>query len=170
MLLPNHVPHIPHLADWRMLIAASGVFPISLANLPLHQWHEIQRHDFTSWQNGIQSHLARNPIFSDYAMRPPGAPAEFGDPSVNLRYTLDDHWRVQMGGKHKEGAAPEIHAVCQELRDSAEFSGAGFSSGDEEIDRIADADDETGGPTQWLQWCVSHHIEFVVEQLLPDGA
>jgi hypothetical protein len=170
MLLPNHAPLVPHLPDWRVFIAASGVFPISLANLPLHEWHEIPRHDFTSWQTGVQAHLERNPIFSDYAMRPPGAPAEFGSPSVNLRYALDDHWRVQMGGKHKEGAAPEIHDMCQELRDSEEFSGTDFSSGDEEIDRIADADDETGGPTQWLQWCVSHHIEYVVEQISPAGA
>lgn len=170
MLLPTHVPLIPHLAEWRRFIAASGVFPISLANLPLHQWHELPRHDFASWQTGLAAHLGRNPTFSDYTMRPPGAPADFGDPSVNLRYALEDHWRVQMGGKHKEGAAPEIHAMCSQLRDSPEYSGENFSSGDEEIDRIADADDETGGPTQWLQWCVSHHIEFVVEQLSPDGA
>lgn len=170
MLLPTHIPLIPHLADWRRLVAASGVFPMSLASLPLHQWHELPRHDWASWQNGIASPLGRKPTFSDYTMRPPGAPAEFGEPSVNLRYTLDDHWRVQMGGKHKQGAAPEIHDMCSQLRDSAEYSGADFSSGDEQIDRIADAVDETGGPTQWLQWCVSHHIEFVVEQLAPDGA
>jgi Beta protein len=170
MLLANHVPNIPHLGDWQRFIAASGVFPESLANLPLHQWHEIARYDFTSWQNGVQGGLQRKPIFADYTMRPPGAPADFGAPSVNLRYTLDDHWRVQMGGKHKEGAAPEIHAMCEELRDSAEYSGEDFSKGDEEIDRIADDPEETGGPTQWLQWCVSHHIEFVVQQLSHNGA
>jgi len=103
-------------------------------------------------------------------MRPPGAPADFGDPRVNLRYTLEDHWRVQVGGKHKEGAAPEIHAMCDQLRETAEYFGEGFSRGDEEIDRIADDPEETGGPTQWLQWCVSHHIESVVQQLWHDGA
>jgi hypothetical protein len=170
MLLANHVPNVPHLAVWRRFIAASGVFPVSLANLPLHQWHEIPRHDVTSWQNGIQGNLDRSPIFSDYTMRPPGAPADFGDPRVNLRYTLDDHWRVQVGGKHKEGAAPEIHEMCDQLRETPEYSGEDFSGGDEEIDRIADNPEETGGPTQWLQWCVSHHIEFVVQQLSHDGA
>jgi len=103
-------------------------------------------------------------------MRPPGAPADFGEPSVNLRYALDDHWLVQVGGKHKAGAAPEIHAMCGELVAKPEYSGADFSAGDEAIGRIAEVDDETGGPTQWLQWCVSHHIEFVVEQLSPDAA
>lgn len=170
MLLHNHVPQVPNLADWRTFIAASGVFPVSLANLPLHQWHEIPRHDFTSWNKAVQAGLTRAPVFSDYVMRPPGSPADFGDPRVNLRYATDDHWRVQLGGKHKEGAAPEIHAICDELRSSPAYSGPDFTSGDEEIDRIADAEDETGGPTQWLQWCVSHHLEFVVEQISSDGA
>jgi hypothetical protein len=102
-------------------------------------------------------------------MRPPGAPADFGDPRVNLRYAVEDHWLVKLGGKHKEGAAPEIHAICDELRSYPGYSGPAFSSGDAEIDRIADTEDETGGPTQWLQWCVSHHLEFVVEQISSSG-
>jgi hypothetical protein len=170
MALTVDVPKIPHLAQWRLFIAASGVFPVTLASLPLHQWHEIPRHDWSSWQNGIETGIDRNPICSDYTMRPPGPPADFGEPSVNLRYALDDHWLVQMGGKHKDGAAPEIHAMCSELIANPQYSGVDFSAGDEEIDRIADEPEDTGGPTQWLQWCVSHHIEYVVEQLSPDGA
>jgi hypothetical protein len=170
MLLQNHVPLMSNLPDWRMFVAASGVFPMSLTSLPSHQWNEIARHDFTSWRNAVQAGLARDPVFSDYTMRPPGAPADFGEPSVNLRYTLDDHWRVKQGGKHKEGCAPEIRPMCDELRNYADFSGVDFSAGDQEIDRIADSEDETGGPTQWLQWCVSHHLEFAVEQILSGGA
>jgi hypothetical protein len=170
MALANNVQNIPHLADWRLFIAASGVFPVSLANLPLHQWNEIPRYDWSSWQNAIENGLQRDPIFSDYTMRPPGAPADFGAPSVNLRYALEDHWRVQMGGKFRDGAAPEIHTMCAQLVASQEYSGAEFSAGDEEIDRVSDDEEGPGGPTQWLQWCVSHHIEFVVEQLVPDGA
>jgi len=170
MTLANHVPNIPHLADWRLFIAASGVFPVSLVSLPLHQWTEIPRYDWASWQNAVEHGLQRDPIFSDYTMRPPGAPADFGAPSVNLRYTLEDHWRVQMGGRFSEGASPQIHAMCAQLVASPEYSGVEFSTGDEEIDRVSDDDEGPGGPTQWLQWCVSHHIEFVVEQLEHDGA
>lgn len=103
-------------------------------------------------------------------MRPPGPPADFGEPSVNLRYALEDHWLVQMGGKHKDGAAPEMHAMCGELIANADYSGVEFSTGDQEINRTADEDEGPGGPTQWLQWCVSHHMEFVVQQISPDGA
>lgn len=170
MALEAHVPDVPHIAEWRSFIAASGVFPRSLVHLPLHEWHSLSRHDWSSWQTGIGANLAREPIYSDYTMRAPGPPAEYGDPSVNLRYALEDIWLVQMGGKHKHGAAPEMHAMCSELVEMDQYSGADFSAGDEEIDRVADDDEGPGGPTQWLQWCVSHHIEFVVQQISPAGA
>jgi hypothetical protein len=72
-----------------------------------------------------------------------------------------------MGGKHQEGAAPEMHDMCQQLIEIDEYSGPDFSRGDELISLVADEDsgEGPGGPTQWLQWCVSHHIEFVVSQL-----
>jgi len=170
MSLTTDVVRIPHVSDWRLFIATSGVFPKSLTFLPLHQWHPLPRHDWQSWQSGIAGAIRRKPIYSDYTMRPPGPPADFGEPSVNLRYTLDDHWLVQMGGKHKDGAAPEMHVMCSQLVANSDYSGEDFSAGDEEIDRVTDETEGPGGPTQWLQWCVSHHMEFVVGQLSPDGA
>jgi hypothetical protein len=167
MTLTVDIAKIPHVSEWRLFIAASGVFPKSLMHLPLHQWHPLPRHDWASWQAGIATTIRRKPIYADYTMRPPGPPADFGEPSVNLRYASEEHWLVQMGGKHKHGAAPEMHAMCSQLIARPEYSGVGFSTGDEEIDRVADEDEGPGGPTQWLQWCVSHHMEFVVQQLSP---
>lgn len=164
------VVRIPHISDWRLFIAASGVFPKSLTSLPHHTWQQLPRYDWQSWQTGIAATIRRKPIYSDYTMRPPGPPADFGEPSVNLRYALDDHWLVQMGGKHKDGAAPEMHAMCSQLIANPDFCGIDFSQGDEEIDRVSDPAEGPGGPTQWLQWCVSHHMEFVVGQLLPAVA
>jgi hypothetical protein len=169
MTLQDDIPHVPNLLDWRSFIASSGSFPKSLATLPLHEWHELPRHDWQSWQGGINSGIKRNPIFSDYTMRAPGAPADFGEPRVNLRYAHDDLWLVQQGGKHKDGAAVEMHAMATDLVSRPEFLGADFSRGDEEIDRVRDEEEGPGGPTQWLQWCMNHHLEYVVQQLSPDG-
>jgi hypothetical protein len=165
MSLPTDVPNVPHLKDWRSFIAASGVFPRSLTTIPLHTWQHIPRTDWTSWESGVAAGISRKPIYSDYAMRAPGAPAEFGAPSVNLRYALDETWLVQMGGKHADGAAPEMHAMCAEIVAHAEYAGKEFSAGDAEISRVTDETEGPGGPTQWLEWCVSHHLEFVVDQL-----
>jgi hypothetical protein len=157
-------------AGMRWVFEHLPFFGVQTNKASMQKASQIPRYDWSSWHNAIGHGLQRDPIFSDYTMRPPGAPAEFGAPSVNLRYALEDHWRVQMGGRFRDGAAPEIHAMCAQLVASPEYSGEEFSTGDEEIDRVSDDDEGTGGPTQWLQWCVSHHIEFVVEQLVPDGA
>jgi hypothetical protein len=170
MALATDVQQVPHLDQWRSFITSSGVFPKTLTHIPLHTWQDIQRNDWISWSVGVEGKLARKPIYSDYAMRAPGPPAEFGAPSVNLRYALDTRWLVHIGGKFAEGAAPEMHTMCDQLIARPEFCGSEFSAGDEEISRVADPDEGPGGPTQWLQWCLSHHIEFVVSQLSQSAA
>jgi hypothetical protein len=158
---------IPHLAEWRRLIAASGSFPRSLSTLPLHTWHPVQRTDWQTYLAGLTASLSRKPIYADYTTRDTGAPADFGEPSVNLRYATNDIWQVQVGGKVKHGASGEIYDICSELVSANYFDGQDFSRGDSEIARVAehDPEDGTGNPTQWIQWCVNHHIEKVVEQL-----
>jgi hypothetical protein len=160
-------PFIPHLSEWRRLIAASGTFPRSLAALPLHTWHPVPRTCWQTYLAGVEQPLSRKPIYADYTIRDTGAPPDFGEPSVNLRYATDDVWQVQVGGKVKDGASGEIYNVCAELVSSPHFDGQDFSSGDSEIASVADPDpdDGPGNATQWLQWCVNHHIEKVVQQL-----
>lgn len=41
-----------------------------------------------------------------------------------------------------------------------------FSAGDHDISRIATSRDSTGNATQWVSWCMSHHFESVVDQIL----
>jgi hypothetical protein len=165
MSLGRDARRVPRMGEWRRLVAASGAFPSSLAGLTLHEWHGLPRHDWLSWRDGIAGDLPRRPVYADYAMRDPGAPADFGSPSVNVRYATDTAWLVQVGGKVKDGASPEMHALCRALVERPEFTGVDFSAGDAELARVADADEGPGNSTQWLQWCVNHHLEFTVRQL-----
>jgi Beta protein len=159
--------HIPYISEWRRLIAASGTFPRSLATMPLHVWHPIPRTCLRTYLAGISANLSRKPVYSDYTIRDTGAPPDFGEASVNLRYATNDVWQVQLGGKVKDGASGEIHGVCAELVSGPYFDGQDFSSGDSEIARVADPGPDVGpgNSTQWLQWCVNHHIEKVVGQV-----
>jgi hypothetical protein len=166
MDLSGDLVRIPHIDDWRLLISASGVFPKTLTGYQPNSWHQIPRNDWTSWQTGITAAgTGRKPVYSDYTTRPPGPPADFGDPSVNVRYTTDSTWLFQIGGKFKEGAAPEMHELCRRLVARAEFRGPDFSAGDEAFDRVTDDHEGPGAPTQWVQWAASHHIEFAFEQV-----
>ena len=165
MSLHEEVASIAHLSEWRRFIAASGVFPRSVADMTLTMWQNVERSDWTSWQEGIASRLPRDPVYGDYVTRAPGAPAGGGNPPVHLRYTADDVWAVRVDGRHQDGDAVEMHNICESLIEQPFFRGAEFSAGDMEIVRTANPDEGPGGPMQWLQWCVSHHLEQVVDQL-----
>jgi hypothetical protein len=58
-----------------------------------------------------------------------------------------------------------MHVICRDLVSRAEYSGAEFSAGDMLIYETAQAERGPGNATQWLQWCINHHIEFTVAQL-----
>jgi hypothetical protein len=165
MTLEQDLDSVPDLHEWRRLIASSGVFPRSISSFPIGEWEAVQRTDWNSWSRGIASGLPRDPIYGDYVTRAPGAPAEGGNPPVHLRYACDETWAVRVDGRHQQGDAPEMHAICQSLIEQPFFRGELFSAGDMEIVRTANPDDGPGGPMQWLQWCISHHIEQVVDQL-----
>ena len=132
----------------------------------MHTWTAIPRYCWRTYIDPVTAGgLPREPVFSDYAMRDPGQPPDFGAPSVNLRYTIDRDWLAQIGGKVNEGASDEIHAMCQQLIARVEYAGAAFSDGDAEIARVANPAEGPGNSTQWLQWCTNHHLEMVASQL-----
>lgn len=166
MRLTDDLPRIPRLTDWKTLTAAAGFFPRSLIDYAQGAWHSLPRTDWTTWETPvIGGELTRRPAFGDYTVRDSGAPASFGDPVVNVRYTAARQWLVRVGGKHKAGAAPQIKGICRDLIDRPEYSGQAFSAGDGEIYTTAQPATPHGGPTQWIQWAVSHHLVFVTQQI-----
>jgi hypothetical protein len=171
MHLATDLPRVPRLDQWQTVTAGAGVFPRSLSSFSLGPWHHIERGDWASWLQGLTgAALPRRPAFSDYTMRDPGAPAEFGAPSVNLRYAKSPHWLVRVGGRVNTGSSGQMHRVCQSLVARPDFDGPQFSAGDQAIALTAAGGPGTngpgpGGPTQWLQWCMNHHIEFTVHDI-----
>lgn len=85
---------------------------------------------------------------------------------MTMRYTVASDWLVYHSGTLQKGHARRMHAICADLVSKKEFSKPIFSAGDQEIHNTATLVNTTpGGGQQWLQWAVSHHIEFVVAQL-----
>lgn len=166
MNLHSDLKEVPRLQEWKSIIAASGTFPKSFQGTAKNRWHRISRKDYLGWWPvAFDPSIARTPDYADYTVRDPGAPAEFGAPSVNLRYTSGDVTLFYLGGLVKKGHSPEMHAACSALCTRQEYQGREFSAGDA---AIADTSDKILGPgnaTQWVAWCVNHHIEHTARQI-----
>ncbi len=165
MHLAHHIPQLPTLMAWRTLTAASAAFPRSLADVPENVWTDIERSDWLSWTNGIESGIERRPSFGDYILRDPGPPAGGGNPPVVLKYTKEIRWMVRKHGSLQGAHAGNMHHLCASLIAMPEFDGADFSDGDFQIEFTANPAHNTGGAQQWLQWALNHHIAFTVEQI-----
>lgn len=166
-LMRLHINSLPSVNQWRSVTVSSGCFPPSLKPLGGGHWHLLPRAEWHAWQTARTGAppLVRQPYYADYGIRDPGAPPEFGRASANLRYTADGEYLVRIGGLVKDGGAQEMYAMCSSLMSRAEYRGSGFSAGDAAIATTAASSDSSGGPQQWVQWCMNHHFEAVVEQL-----
>ena len=170
MNLGEDVQKVTSIQQWGAFTAGSGAFPKTISTLPQKTWVDIPRHDWNTWEQSTKGGaLPRNPTFSDYATRCPGAPPGGGDPHVHLRYTTERKWLLHLDGTLHDGKAENMPWICRQLIGHTEFNGREFSEGDKEIHGIAYqgevAKEETGGTTQWVQWGVNHHLTFVVRQL-----
>lgn len=166
MALSVDLQTIPHVSAWKTFSAVSGVFPRSISYIPVGVWQDVPRSCWNSWlADAVTGKLPRIPTFGDFTVRDPGPPASGGEPSVNVRYTSADAWTCRMGGKHKLGQGPDIYQIAGDLVKRPYYSGNGFSEGDRIYSELAQQQATPGGPQQWVQWAINHHLEYVVEQI-----
>ena len=80
------------------------------------EWLKISRDCYASWKSGLVSgELPRKPAFADYAIRDFGKPADFGKPSVSLKYTYYRYWLALTGGYVSEVGGVGMYDVCAGL-------------------------------------------------------
>ena len=86
--------------------------------------------------------------------------------SPKVVYTLSDSWFVVRGGPfstHSDGYG-QYHDLASEIIALDEFSGSGFSYGDNYIQDCASRIGKTGSPSSWITACVNHHIALTGRQ------
>jgi hypothetical protein len=159
--------NLPYVQEWRSVTISAGAFPDKVPDEAKHKWVCVSRDDWKPWFEVVTAKqpLIRKPAFSDYGIRDPGPPAEGGRGSANLRYTTADHYIMKKGGPVAEGNAVDMIPITQSLLARPDFSGEKFSAGDKEIAKVARQVSSTGGSTEWTQWAMNHHLEFVAHQL-----
>ncbi len=163
---------LSYLSEWRSLTVATGAFPQDLTAMTLGP-NVVPRRDWALWK-GIIEHkamLPRLPTYGDYGVVHPellDLDMSTINVSASVRYTTDTHWLVMRGrGLRTRGSGGYAqymnHAASLIAR--PEFSGSGFSAGDQEIADIAAGKAKRGNPETWLRIGTNHHLTFVVRQI-----
>jgi hypothetical protein len=164
------VNRLPRLTEWRSFTIAATSFPQNLTGVPASDATLVPRHEWTLWTGLIQrrNQIARMPTFGDYAISHP-EPSEVDPrvmrPSASVRYTCDATWLIIKARNLRDHGYDQFHEVCQALVQRPEYSGRGFSWGDQYIDDCAATRVGTGNLTTWRKVGTSHHLAFVVHQV-----
>ena len=154
-------------AEWKELIAVSGTFPSRVNQLDQSQWHAFPRESWTSWLSGIRhKNVVRMPAFGDYATRSVTEGNGRGEPSANVRYSVQNGWNIRIGKKLISGGPASMIDICKDLVGRKFYAGREFSMGDMMFDEVAHERGQTGGGAlQWVQWSLNHHLVRVARDL-----
>jgi len=164
------VRSIPSLNQWRTFTLAATSFPTNLVGLPASDCSRVQRLEWKLWkmvQRKLPSSI-RKPAFGDYAISHP-EPSEVDPrimkPSASVRYTYRTYWLVMKARNLRDHGYAQFHGLCSELMKRVEYSGTGFSWGDEYIGECGRQRRGPGNLTTWRKVGTSHHLAFVLDQL-----
>jgi hypothetical protein len=173
---------LPSLPDWRNIAVAGTAFPKSFAGLANYSTNTYERTEWLVWDALRRSTKPneRMPLFADYAINHPGY-LEFDPVKMQLnghiRYTTPTQFLYAKGQNlttrrrktmiiHTPGAA-QFRGIAASLVTHPDYSGPGFSAGDQYIDDVANSRTATpGSPTTWRRAGTNHHLTLVVRQVI----
>lgn len=180
------VNNLQHLNNYRRVILAGGSFPVDLSQISIGVYSQ-PRLEWILWQQLRQStDLARQVIYSDYGVQHPDytrLATRFPSVSASVRYTGDDDFWVFRGRKANQYGYAQYGAHSQDIVVHNEYSGAQFSTGDQDIYDYSvvyaqylanqsqtpppnpSSNYKFGSAEVWRRIGQNHHITKVVDQL-----
>ena len=169
MMAGTILSYLPNIKKWRTLTLAATTFPISMGDFQSANISIRQRGEWTIWTNirSLRSY-GRIPTFGDYAIANPvitDFDPRIMDMTANIRYTIERDWLVLKGRGVKRFGYPQFRSISRTLVGRPEFSGAGFSAGDNYISNCAAGNVSTGNMTTWRRVGTTHHLTFVVDRI-----
>jgi Beta protein len=151
---------------WSSVTVAAGAMPQSISHLPVNTPTPVRRWDLHLWQRvadlGVQ--------YADYGIAHPGLAGSGWRPMPSLRYTDDEVWWIYRR-RQDTLDRPAMYDLCKVLVASDHWPAEGreFSWGDQQIAARASGIGGPGNATGWRAWTTSHHLAYVVDQLMKSG-
>ena len=172
-LAVNVINSITNLTDYENIIISSGSFLDNLGSLtPAGKVYRLPRYEWQLW-NKLQAQQNINGTikYSDYGTKHPiYAEANFQG-SCSIKYTVIDEYVIYRGeksGNHIDGNGQYLNFATQ-LVASRDYSGIGFSWGDERINFLAskllNPKRKPGNAGNWVEISQNHHITLLTSIL-----
>lgn len=146
-----------------------GSFPMTLTGIKAGV-QNILRVEWGIWKLISWSNEFPQLRYADYAVTNPAPLPDIDpqkvNPSITIRYAINDHWHL-LKGKGFKGAPPgEYRSLCKLLiTNGTVYSGKGFSFGDRKYFDAAHGGEKNGIPWTWRREATSHHIVFTANSL-----
>ena len=157
-----------HLQEWSEIIVSSSSFPENLSHLkPSNRLYPLPRLEWDIW-NIVSSALGKRVKYGDYGTKYPFFSDTAFPGSSSIKYTTAGEYLIYRGDRaqdHADGNGQYI-TFAGRLITHPDYSGVGFSWGDDEIYRIAhevmaNPKKRPGSPTTWVQISQNHHITLL---------
>lgn len=153
---------------WRSVTLGSGAFPASITTFVKGTSTGVPRFDAALYAQVVGLNPAVVPNYGDYGIQHPSMPPDGGrSPLPNLRYASDGEWQVWR--EERIAGNDSFKTLSSKVVASPQWAGPTFSAGDNEVDRCARDVRGPGGPREWVQWGLSHHLAHVAHRLTTLG-
>jgi hypothetical protein len=155
-------------ADCASVTIGGGSFPVNLMGRK-QGITEIPRVEWGVW--GLFQKTGKYPDlrYADYAVTNPAPLPEIDatkmNPSIAIRYTSKECWKLYKGRGFKSGVPGEYKALAKILVMDAVYSGEHFSYGDRQYKAATGGSDKNGNPSSWRKEATNHHIVFTAISL-----
>lgn len=155
------------------VVIAGGSFPMTLAGMKQGINNYVDRKELKVWQALRAVPECRAVVFGDYCVTNP-EPLEDMDPtkinpSAAIRYSLNTRWWVIRGAGTRsagKGGMGQYNHLCDILVSHPDYSGVGYSYGDDRYHYHAQPGSKTGNLMTWRRDATSHHLTLTVRAIL----
>lgn len=156
-------------SEWRAIAVAATGMPDSVSSLQPDTVHRIPRGEMTVWKSLLREGVPRKLAFGDYGVTGAGTsqfdPTKMSPPGSKVRYTVQDEFVIVRRTRRQKGDVEGHGLLARKIRTLPDYSGRGFSWGDEYIDESAAGAKVSRRSSMWIAASTSHHLRFLLTQL-----
>jgi len=159
---------LPRAHQWASLTVAGTGLPVGTSDVGPDNHKYLPRTEWLLWRR-LDGSGYRRPAFGDYCVQHPDPQTGYNpktmDTSAQLRYTTAEAWLVTRGRGLKKNGREQIRDLARQVVEHSDYSGAGFSWGDQWLTDVAAGACGAGTQLVWRKATTTHHLTYVVRQL-----